>query len=268
MVRYDAARKLYEMWYGAGTLTSGGDFIGYATSTDGVAWDRPLEQPVLGPGTPGSWDGSWVDIPRVHLDPGTGLYRMWFHGSKGSFIDQGLGYATAPRDDAPSRRVERPPGGCRVAVTIERRLREGEDPDVPLEGKETVFGPFTKEAVTASGASRVEDLPRTPSAPVNDRFFVYVVGPLPGCENGNGSAKSNGGNGSYALESIGQDIGPGGDSFTFAFTRVKGDFTLTAHLQTPGPRPGKSGLMVRPDLSRRSRYSRSEEHTSELQSRL
>jgi hypothetical protein len=264
MVRYDAAKKLYEMWYGAGTLTNRGDFIGYATSPDGVNWTR-LPQPVLGPGSPGGWDGFWVEIPRVHLDPGTNLYRMWFHGPKGQFIDQGLGYATAPRDDAPSRRVVPPPADCtaerRVAVRLERRPRDGEDPDGALTVMETVCGSFTKEAVTAPGASRVEDLPRVPLATVSGLFEGYVPGPCSGCAKGNGSARFDPGDQSYVLESIGEDVGPGGDGFTFAFTRVRGDFTLTARIRErdlrladPAAPAGSFGLMARGDLTRRSPF--------------
>lgn len=71
----------YKMWY-TGTAhleTHGGNkTIGYATSTDGVNWDKhpdPVIDPTLFLGN-GSW--VWVDNPYVIQDLNTDTLRMWF----------------------------------------------------------------------------------------------------------------------------------------------------------------------------------------------
>ena len=74
------------MWYGAYPLLTysgiyGGPSIGYATSLDGIAWQRDsLPNPVLQQGGPGQWDSGAVCIPRV-LQVGT-TYYMWYEGRK------------------------------------------------------------------------------------------------------------------------------------------------------------------------------------------
>ena len=69
----------YQMWYGAYPLASGGPSIGYATSPDGIAWQRDtVHNPVLQYGGAGQWDGGWVLFPRVHQIGNT--YYMWYEG--------------------------------------------------------------------------------------------------------------------------------------------------------------------------------------------
>jgi pimeloyl-ACP methyl ester carboxylesterase len=73
---------LYQMWYGAGV----GDMptqIVYATSTDGVHWDKPADKnPVFGLGSGGSWDDVGLASPFV-LKQGNN-YKMWYSGFDGS----------------------------------------------------------------------------------------------------------------------------------------------------------------------------------------
>ena len=74
------------MWYGAYPLITysglgGGPSIGYATSSDGIAWQRDtVHNPVLQQGGAGQWDSSYVSIPRVHQVGDT--YYMWYEGRK------------------------------------------------------------------------------------------------------------------------------------------------------------------------------------------
>jgi N-acetylneuraminic acid mutarotase len=80
----------YHLWY------SGGDFmtwqIGYATSTDGIAWTKHESNPVVGIGETGSWDGKYVGFPSVMYDSDRELFRMWYWGGKEDYMGS-IGYA-------------------------------------------------------------------------------------------------------------------------------------------------------------------------------
>ncbi|MEE9506531.1 MAG: hypothetical protein V3V98_05230, partial [Thermoplasmata archaeon] len=71
---------LYEMWYNG--HSSGVSRIGYANSTDGIAWTKYSLNPVLVNGSPGSWDSSHACHSSVVLIDGT--LRMWYSGHDGS----------------------------------------------------------------------------------------------------------------------------------------------------------------------------------------
>ncbi|MBU1752430.1 T9SS type A sorting domain-containing protein [bacterium] len=86
-VVYDGA--LYRMWF---TGYDGSNLrIGYATSTDGVVWNKYTAGPVLDLGVSDSWDGNGVSGAAVVSD-GT-VYRMWYTGYDGS--NMRVGYATS-----------------------------------------------------------------------------------------------------------------------------------------------------------------------------
>ncbi len=77
----------YELWYtGSRDITA----IGYATSTDGVAWVKSGSNPVLTTGLEADWDYSRVDQPDV-LQNGT-TYYMWYEGGK--LMGDPIGLAT------------------------------------------------------------------------------------------------------------------------------------------------------------------------------
>jgi hypothetical protein len=80
----------YHLWY------SGGGFmtwqIGYATSTDGIAWIKHKSNPVLGIGESGSWDSQFVGFPSVIYDSDRELFRMWYWGGKEAYTGS-IGYA-------------------------------------------------------------------------------------------------------------------------------------------------------------------------------
>ncbi|MCK4652818.1 MAG: T9SS type A sorting domain-containing protein [Candidatus Cloacimonetes bacterium] len=84
----------YYMWYSGSDnyISSGPSSIGRATSIDGITWDRDPDNPVLTPGTAGSWDNPRVDGPSVIYDDNA--YQMWYSG--GDFIAWRIGYATSP----------------------------------------------------------------------------------------------------------------------------------------------------------------------------
>lgn len=88
----DSAR--YEMWY-SGSLPGGN--IGFATSSDGIAWTRNANT-VLSP-SPGSWDSMLVLAPCVLRE--NGQYKMWYTGARSDWpgpaiATNRIGYATSP----------------------------------------------------------------------------------------------------------------------------------------------------------------------------
>ena len=79
----------YRMWY---TGNDGSDYrIGYATSVDGIEWEKHPNNPVLDLGESGTWDDSHVGFCTVLFD-GTN-YRMWYTGHDSS--NYRIGYATS-----------------------------------------------------------------------------------------------------------------------------------------------------------------------------
>jgi predicted GH43/DUF377 family glycosyl hydrolase len=73
----------FHMWY----MGHDGDKyrIGYASSTDGVAWSKHAQNPVLDVGTAGEWDAGGLSLPRV-VHTGS-KYEMWYSA------DNNIGYA-------------------------------------------------------------------------------------------------------------------------------------------------------------------------------
>jgi len=80
-----------KMWYG-GQSQWNPTRIGYAESTNGIDWTRPLTQAVLFEGNPGEWDEREIGQPSV-IEQG-GLYQMWYFGGNNDQINQ-IGYATS-----------------------------------------------------------------------------------------------------------------------------------------------------------------------------
>jgi len=91
----------YRMWYSIGNPKN----IGLATSTDGIIWDKyddpstlnpPFAEidPVLNPGTAGSWDDDCVAYPCVILIDT--VYHMWYTGADNPDPNAGaIGHATS-----------------------------------------------------------------------------------------------------------------------------------------------------------------------------
>ena len=82
---------VYKMWY-TGRDASGVNRIGYATSSDGIVWNKYDGNPVFDVGAPGSWEDRHVLYPTVIKDGG--VYKMWYTGWKsGGGVK--IGYATS-----------------------------------------------------------------------------------------------------------------------------------------------------------------------------
>jgi predicted GH43/DUF377 family glycosyl hydrolase len=87
--------NLYKCWYtgwsgeirhrGGGVSDKVNFRIGYATSSDGVAWTKVTGQAgagaVLGPGSERESDGLGVEDPHIMKE--NGIYRMWYSGYDG-----------------------------------------------------------------------------------------------------------------------------------------------------------------------------------------
>ena len=87
----------YKIWYTGFTtaLANGNLYIGYATSEDGISWQRDtINNPVLEPGVAGGWEGKWVWYPEVLLIDE--MYYMWYAGSNIGYWDRiDVGLATS-----------------------------------------------------------------------------------------------------------------------------------------------------------------------------
>jgi len=80
----------YRMWYTG--QTGKRSAIGYATSTDGVAWKRMSGQPVLSPER--KWEGVALMCPHVVWDVEQRLFRMWYSGGE-QYEPDAIGAATS-----------------------------------------------------------------------------------------------------------------------------------------------------------------------------
>jgi len=69
--------------------------VGYATSTDGMVWNKDTENPVLDLGASGLWDAVGVSGPTTVV-LGTEDFRMWYTGYDGTNMRIGLSYLGCP----------------------------------------------------------------------------------------------------------------------------------------------------------------------------
>ena len=91
-VIYNSDSSRYEMWYGGSYGITHPYSIGYATSPDGINWQKDtIHNPVLTPDA-GTWDESSVELPIVIRE--NGQYKMWYTGWQNSNFR--IGYATSP----------------------------------------------------------------------------------------------------------------------------------------------------------------------------
>jgi len=92
-VLYNADSSRYEMWFACAAQDGPPFAIGFAWSSDGVAWNVHSPGPVLGPSA-GSWDAYYVMGPYVLRD--SGQYKMWYTGISPGGLTGQIGYATSP----------------------------------------------------------------------------------------------------------------------------------------------------------------------------
>lgn len=83
----------YKMWYcGVGDNDPSNARIGYATSVDGIVWEKQPGNPVLDIGPGGSWDSHSASNPTVLFNGAE--YKMWYSGYDDSRTSR-IGYATS-----------------------------------------------------------------------------------------------------------------------------------------------------------------------------
>jgi predicted GH43/DUF377 family glycosyl hydrolase len=83
----------YHMWYTA--QAKGRSCIGYATSFNGVKWERMSDQPVLSADQP--WENNTaVMCPSVLWDETAKQFRMWYSSGGDQYLPRAIGYATSP----------------------------------------------------------------------------------------------------------------------------------------------------------------------------
>jgi predicted GH43/DUF377 family glycosyl hydrolase len=81
----------YKMWYGGSTNQST-TAIGFATSTDGVVWEKYSGNPILVPSSNLPWESYLLSDPRVVKVGST--YHMFYFGANNSSLYQ-IGYASS-----------------------------------------------------------------------------------------------------------------------------------------------------------------------------
>jgi predicted GH43/DUF377 family glycosyl hydrolase len=94
----------YKMWYTGGGFNYPTDTlmrsrICYATSTDGVTWDKYVANPVLDISYSGGWDSLGVETVSILIDsaaPSTERYKMWYAGQTFNDYRYEIGYAYSP----------------------------------------------------------------------------------------------------------------------------------------------------------------------------
>jgi predicted GH43/DUF377 family glycosyl hydrolase len=88
----------YHIWYTGqmpGKLPHGSDgrsWIFYATSLDGITWERASLEPVISAEEP--WEKVAVMCPHVVWDDQQKVYRMWYSGGE-QYEPNAIGYATS-----------------------------------------------------------------------------------------------------------------------------------------------------------------------------
>ena len=84
----------YKMWYEGFILSPFFVGMGYATSVDGISWQKDtLNNPLFGLGDPGEWDDGGIHMPNViFIDS---MYYMYYGGMKPDWTRR-IGLATSP----------------------------------------------------------------------------------------------------------------------------------------------------------------------------
>ncbi len=79
----------YHLWYGAGGDVKNG--LGYATSTDGINWERYSGNPILEPGVNDAWDSIFLGGFSIWRE--NDAYKMWYSGRREDIWK--IGYAVS-----------------------------------------------------------------------------------------------------------------------------------------------------------------------------
>ena len=168
-----------DTWAGITSVISDGDTLhawylgndgstqqtGYATSTDGVTWDKYAGNPVIGPGVSGSWDDAFISGETVLFDGST--YEMWYEGNDGN--TSRIGYATSTDRINWTKSEENPvlnigPSGSWDAqdIFIPSMFFDGVSYHMWYDGRVSDFD-HVGYAISHPGIERVEEVTVSPS---------------------------------------------------------------------------------------------------------
>ena len=82
----------YKMWYEGWDASNDKVSVGYAMGSDTVTWTKYSGNPLLSPGSSGSWDDRRVHCPRVIYNGQR--YELWYPGTRNNvFVSGQTGYA-------------------------------------------------------------------------------------------------------------------------------------------------------------------------------
>jgi predicted GH43/DUF377 family glycosyl hydrolase len=95
----------YRMWYSGGERYEP-DAIGYATSDDGIHWQRATEEPVLRPDSNSDWEADRV--AGAHVFESDGFLYAAYIGFANGFEDTGIGIARSSDGIAWERHADNP----------------------------------------------------------------------------------------------------------------------------------------------------------------
>ncbi|MHC1706077.1 MAG: T9SS type A sorting domain-containing protein [Bacteroidales bacterium] len=126
---------IYQMWYNGGNSVSNDYQIGYATSTDGITWERSILNPVLQTGQDWEYDSDWCWMPMVIYSQG--VYSMWYTGYDGTSYSLALatdstntGFGSLPDNHSPLVNIFPNPANQGFCVNLE--LQQAGDVSVNL----------------------------------------------------------------------------------------------------------------------------------------
>lgn len=83
----------FRMWYSAARDYETAEEIGYATSMNGIKWEKHTGNPVLRIGEQGAWDDAFIREPVLVSDGST--WKMWYEGVNELTNTHQIGYATS-----------------------------------------------------------------------------------------------------------------------------------------------------------------------------
>ena len=84
---------IYRMYY-FGISNSAHKYGLYAESNDGIHWNSPYQNPILEPGSVGSWD-SWAVHPGAVIKDDDSTYKMYYYGYSDQFGSWSIGLGTS-----------------------------------------------------------------------------------------------------------------------------------------------------------------------------
>jgi predicted secreted protein with PEFG-CTERM motif len=109
----------WHMWYSGGVAASN-EGIGYAGSTDGLAWTKADNNPIMSKSDGVSWRNERTYTPSVILDGST--WKMWFSGQNGSSGKIAIGYATISTGGAMLTSIAIETPATKLSYTVGDRL--------------------------------------------------------------------------------------------------------------------------------------------------